>query len=97
MEKLAISHFNSMAEISGRISEIVEVENSWTWAHFWGYIDRVYMLIVKMQPGTQIIIAQWASPENIELFTLIVKLFVFENNDPRVLLSDDYTTIIKTQ
>ena len=95
MENKAISHFNTPALISARISQIIEHEISMPWNEFWNYIDRVYFHLKKMQPNSKIVIAEWASKERIELFTLVVKLYLTEGHDPNIQFNHNYTEILK--
>lgn len=63
---------------------------------FWQYAERLYRKILLMHPGESLVIDDTVSEENKELFTELLKNFIYMHPG-EYLFSNDYAKFIKQQ
>lgn len=63
---------------------------------FWKYVERLYRKIQLMHPGESLVIDDTVSEENKELFTELLKNFIYMHPG-EYLFSNDYAKFIKQQ
>lgn len=66
-------------------------------AESYTYMNRVYMHLLLLYPGSTIDIAATVKPENLERFIKLVCLFMYENPAYNVQFSNDYLQVIRKQ